>query len=470
MRRSDLWSSDNDDGVPYTSINPATEAQVAHFEQHDAEEIERRLDVAHGAFLAWRRTSFEERAVLMHSAGALLDAELPDVASMLTSEMGKTFAAAKGEVAKCAMGMHYFAEKAEGYLATEEIKTSGASSGVRFEPLGAVLAVMPWNFPLWQVIRFAAPALMAGNVGVLKHASNVPKTADFLEGLFRRAGFPDGVFTNLFAPVESIADVIADDRIAAVTLTGSERAGRSVAGAAGQHLKKSVLELGGSDPFVVAHSADLERTVPLAVTARVQNNGQSCIASKRFIVVSSRADEFLERFTDAMAHVTMGDPFDPATVLGPVVSAAQRDELAGQVADSLDKGATATTGGVVPSGTGFYYPATVLTGVDPSMRAGCEELFGPVAVVQVADDLEHALALANSSPWGLGASVWADDPDEQARGIAGLEAGMVFVNAVVASTPELPFGGIKLSGYGRELSSLGIREFTNAKTFFVAAT
>jgi succinate-semialdehyde dehydrogenase / glutarate-semialdehyde dehydrogenase len=456
--------------VSYTSINPATEEQVAHFELHDADEIERRLDVAHEAFLAWRQASFEERAVLMHSAGSLLDAELPDVASLLTTEMGKTFAAAKGEVAKCAMGMHYFAEHAEAYLATEPIATSGSSSGVRFEPLGAVLAIMPWNFPLWQVVRFAAPSLMAGNVGVLKHASNVPKTAEFLEQLFVRAGFPAGVFTNLFASVETIGDVIADDRIAAVTLTGSERAGRSVAGIAGQHLKKSVLELGGSDPFVVAHSADLSRTVPLAVTARVQNNGQSCIASKRFIVVSSRADEFIERFTDAMSKVTMGDPFDPATVLGPVVSAAQRDELAEQVADSLAKGAVATTGGLAPVGKGFFYPATVLTGVDPSMRAGCEELFGPVAVVQVADDLDDALRLANSSPWGLGASMWADDPEEQAQGIERLEAGMVFVNAVVASTPELPFGGIKRSGYGRELSSLGIREFTNAKTFFVAAT
>jgi succinate-semialdehyde dehydrogenase/glutarate-semialdehyde dehydrogenase len=456
--------------VSYTSINPATEEQVAHFDLHPADEIERRLDVAHGAFLQWRETSFEERGVLMHSAGSLLEAELPDVASLLTTEMGKTFAAAKGEVAKCALGMHFFAEHAAAYLAPEQIATSGSSSGVRFEPLGAVLAIMPWNFPLWQVVRFAAPAVMAGNVGVLKHASNVPQTADFLEQLFRRAGFPDGVFTNLFASVETIADVIADDRIAAVTLTGSERAGRSVASIAGQHLKKSVLELGGSDPFVVAHSADLARTVPLAVTARVQNNGQSCIASKRFIVVSSRADEFIERFTEAMSNVTMGDPFDPATVLGPVVSAAQRDELAGQVADSLDKGATATTGGTPPSGKGFYYPATVLTGVDPSTRAGCEELFGPVAVVQVADGLDDAMRLANASPWGLGASIWADDPLEQVHGIERLEAGMVFVNAVVASTPELPFGGIKRSGYGRELSTLGIREFTNAKTFFVAAT
>jgi succinate-semialdehyde dehydrogenase/glutarate-semialdehyde dehydrogenase len=365
--------------VAYISVNPATGKELARFELHDAKEVERRLDVAHAAFLEWRSTSFEHRGALMHSAASLLDAELPDVASLLTKEMGKTFAAAKGEVAKCAMAMHYYADHAEGYLATEHIATSGAASGVRYEPLGAVLAVMPWNFPLWQVVRFAAPSLMAGNVGVLKHASNVPQTAQFLEQLFRRGGFPDGIFTNLFAPSDAIADVIADDRIAAVTLTGSERAGRAVASAAGRALKKSVLELGGSDPFVVAHSADLDRTVPLAVTARIQNNGQSCIASKRFIVVASRADEFLERFTAAMDAVVMGDPFDPATVLGPVVSSAQRDELAQQVADSLDKGATATTGGVTPTGEGYFYPATVLTGVDPTMRAGCEELFGPVA-------------------------------------------------------------------------------------------
>ncbi len=282
---------------------------------------------------------------------------------------------------------------------------------------------MPWNFPLWQVIRFAAPALMAGNVGLLKHASNVPGAADFLEQLFRRAGFPDGVFTNLFASVEDVAGVIADERVAAVTLTGSERAGRSVAARAGQHLKKAVLELGGSDPFVVGHSADLERTVPLAVTARIQNNGQSCIASKRFIVVASRADEFLERFTHEMADVVMGDPFDPATALGPVVSGAQREELAGQVADSIDKGATATTGGTAPEGRGFYFPATVLTGVDPTMRAGCEELFGPVAVVQVAQDLDDAIMIANSTPWGLGASIWAEDHDEQHRGHRGARGG-----------------------------------------------
>ncbi|HLK45230.1 MAG TPA: NAD-dependent succinate-semialdehyde dehydrogenase, partial [Acidimicrobiales bacterium] len=461
---------DNNGPMSYVAINPTTGEEVVRFEFHDADEIERRVDRAHDAWLDWRTRSFAERGALMVSAAELLEAELPDVASLLTTEMGKTFASAKGEVAKCALAMRYYAEHAERYLATESIPTAASASGVRYEPLGPVLAIMPWNFPLWQVIRFAAPALMAGNVGLLKHASNVPGAADLLEQLFRRAGFPDGVFTNLFASVEDVAGVIADDRVAAVTLTGSERAGRSVASTAGQHLKKAVLELGGSDAFVVGESADLDRTVPLAVTARIQNNGQSCIASKRFVVVASRAEEFLARFTAAMDAVVMGDPFDPATALGPVVSSAQRDELAGQVADSVAKGATAMTGGSVPDGAGFFYPATVLAGVDPTMRAGCEELFGPVAVVEVADDLDDALRVANGSPWGLGASIWAEDPAEQQRGIAGLEAGMVFVNAIVASTPELPFGGIKRSGYGRELGAHGIHEFTNVKTFFVAAS
>jgi succinate-semialdehyde dehydrogenase/glutarate-semialdehyde dehydrogenase len=456
--------------MPYVAINPATGQEVVRFDNHDAAEIERRLDRAHDTWQTWRMIPFAQRTMLMNSAAQVLEAELPTVATLLTTEMGKTFASAKGEVAKCAMAMRYYAEHAERYLATEPIPSSAARSGVRYEPLGPVLAIMPWNFPLWQVIRFAAPAIMAGNVGVLKHASNVPGTADFLEHLFVRAGFPEGIFTNLFASVDDVARVIADDRIAAVTLTGSERAGRSVAATAGQNLKKTVLELGGSDPFVVAPSADLARTVPLAVTARIQNNGQSCIASKRFIVVASRADEFLDRFTTAMSEVVIGDPFERATALGPVVSAAQRNELAEKVADSVDKGATATTGGVVPAGPGFFYPATVLTGVDPSMRAGCEELFGPVAVVLVADDFDHAISIANDSPWGLGASVWAEDDSEQQRGIVGLEAGMVFVNAMVASAPELPFGGIKLSGYGRELGAHGIQEFTNVKTFYVAAT
>ncbi len=454
--------------MPFVAVNPTTGETIATYPAHTREQVNLALATAHAAFLEWRTTSFEERAVLMVRAAELLEGELPVVAQLLTSEMGKTFAAAKGEVAKCAMTMRYYAEHAESLLADEVIATSASRSGIRYEPIGAVLAIMPWNFPLWQAVRFAAPSLMAGNVGILKHAPNVPGTAAFLEDLFRRSGFPTGVFTNLYAELDVVADIIADERVAAVTLTGSERAGRSVAELAGRHLKKSVMELGGSDAFIVASSADLDHTIPLAVTARVQNNGQSCIASKRFLVVRDRADEFIARFTDAMAAVAVGDPMEPATVVGPLVSSTQRDLLDAQVRDAVAKGAVVHTGGAPVDGPGFFYPPTVLSHVPPASRAGCEELFGPVAVVQVVDDLDEAIAVANSTPWGLGGSIWATDPAEIEHALSGIEAGMVFANAVVASTPELPFGGIKNSGYGRELSAVGIREFTNVKSFFVA--
>ncbi len=327
---------------------------------------------------------------------------------------------------------------------------------------------MPWNFPMWQVIRFAAPALMVGNVGLLKHASNVPQTALAIEDLFRRAGLPDGVFTNLFVESKDIADLIADPRIAAVTLTGSERAGMSVGAAAGGALKKSVLELGGSDPFIVTPSADLGACVRTAVTARVQNNGQSCIAAKRFIVVGDVADEFLERFTAAMDELVVGDPFDPATNVGPIVSEAQRDELVGQVAEARRQGATVHAGAELPAGDGWWFAPTVLSGVTTDMPIASEEMFGPVAMVLAVPDLSAAIEAANATPFGLGSSVWTDDDDEIARCVEEIEAGAVFVNAMVASTPELPFGGIKKSGYGRELSELGLKEFANAKTVFVA--
>jgi succinate-semialdehyde dehydrogenase/glutarate-semialdehyde dehydrogenase len=454
--------------MPFVATNPATGQLIARYEALDAPGREAALAGAAAAFADWRHAPIEDRAEVMLRAAELLEGEIPVVAQLVTTEMGKTFAAAKGEAAKCALAMRYYAEHAESMLAIESIRTSATMSGIRFEPLGAVLAIMPWNFPLWQVVRFAAPALMAGNVGLLKHAPNVPGTAAYLEDLFRRAGFPAGVFTNLYLELDDVASVIADPRVAAVTLTGSERAGRAVAAQAGAQLKKAVMELGGSDAFIVAASADLERTVPLAVTARVQNNGQSCIAAKRFIVVAERAEEFLERFSEAMSQVVVGDPMDPATVVGPLVSAAQRDLLDAQVRDALEHGARARTGGAPLEGPGFYYPPTVLTGVDAGSRAGREELFGPVAVVHEVPDLAAAIELANDTPWGLGGSIWANDHEEIAAAIAGLEAGMVFANAVVASTPELPFGGIKNSGFGRELSAIGIREFTNAKSFFVA--
>ncbi len=454
--------------MPFVSINPATNEVLQRYDTHDAAYVDAALGRAAGAFDDFRRLSFGERATLLVRAAELIEGEIPVIAHLMTSEMGKTFAAAKGEAAKCALTLRYFAEHAEELLAPELIETSATRSGIYYEPVGPLLAIMPWNFPFWQIVRFAAPQLMVGNPIVLKHAPNVPGCASYLENLFARAGFAAGVFTNLFVEVDQIESVIADERIRGVTLTGSERAGRSVAALAGQHLKKCVLELGGSDPFIVAASADLDRTIPLAVTARVQNNGQACIASKRYIVVRSIAEEFLRRFSEAMGAVTTGDPLAPETALGPIVSLSQVELLDAQVSSSLEKGARALVGGARLEGPGFYYPATVLVDVPGDARASCEELFGPVAVVKVVEDLDEAIAVANDTPWGLGASVWAEDHHEIDHAIAGLDTGMVFANAIVVSMPELPFGGTKNSGFGRELGSLGIREFCNAKSYFVA--
>ncbi len=453
--------------MDFSSVDPASGQVVEVVEAHGPEEIERRLASAHEAFTDYRRTSLAERRRLMHGVADLLEAEQPEIAHTMTREMGKTFAEAKAEVAKCARAVRYFADEAEGFLAGQEIATSAQRSGYRYEPLGPVLAVMPWNFPLWQVVRFAAPALMAGNTGLLKHASNVPRTALTLESLFRRAGFPEGAFLALLVDADAVASIIADRRVAAVTLTGSNRAGQAVAEAAGRHLKKSVLELGGSDPFVVLASANLEAAVSVGVRARVQNNGQSCIAAKRFVVVEEVAEEFTERFVEAMAALSVGDPFDPATEVGPLATKAQRDQVAAQVDDATGKGAQLHCGGAIPDRPGWYYPPTVLSAIRPEMRVFSEEVFGPVAVVATAADTEEAIEVANDTPFGLGASVWTTDPAEQQRCIDELRCGMVFVNAMVASTPELPFGGIKASGYGRELSCLGIKEFCNAKTYAI---
>lgn len=454
--------------MTFTAINPATEEVLHEFAGHAPDEIEDALATAAAAFAPWRASSFDDRAACMNRAAEILERDPETPARMLTAEMGKTINAAKAEVAKSALAMRYFAQHAEELLADEIIASGASRSGVRYEPLGVVLAVMPWNYAMWQAVRFIAPSLMAGNVGILKHARNVPGTAHFMEDLFLRAGCPKGVFTNLFVGHEGLAKLIADDRVAAVTLTGSEGAGVAVGRAAGENLKKCVLELGGSDAFIVASSADLALTIPMAVTARVQNNGQSCIAAKRFIVVKDRAAEFLEGFVAAMDAVVVGDPMDPRTVVGPLVNEAQRDLLDAQVQDAVAKGAVVRAGGKKGDGPGYYYPPTVLTDVPRDSRAGCEELFGPVAVVEVVESLDEAIALANATPWGLGGSIWATDPDEIDRAIEGIEAGMVFANAIVASTPELPFGGIKRSGYGRELSAHGIREFTNTKTFYIA--
>jgi|SRR5271166_324790 len=450
------------------TTNPATGEVEKTFDPHSAGEVDARIARAAAAFEQCRRTTFAERAPLMVTAADLVEGELPDLARIMTTEMGKTFAAAKGEVGKCAMAMRWFAERAERLVADEPIESSAGSSFVRYQPLGVVLAVMPWNFPMWQVIRFAAPALMVGNVGLLKHASNVPQTALAIEDVFRRAGFPEGAFTTLLIEAKDVAAVIADDRVAAVTLTGSERAGQSVAAAAGDALKKCVLELGGSDPFVVMPSADLDKAVSTAVTARTQNAGQSCIAAKRFIVAEPVHEEFSRRFCEQMAALRVGDPMDPATDVGPLNSAAQRDEVASQVDDAKAKGAVVGCGAEVPGGPGFYYPPTVLSGVTPAMRVATEEVFGPVAVVAPARDLDEAIALANDTVYGLGSSVWTNDADERRRLVDEIDAGQVFVNAMVASTPEMPFGGIKRSGYGRELSELGIKEFCNAKSVWIA--
>jgi len=454
--------------MPFATTNPATGKVEKEFPAHTPDQVDALLTRATTAFAAYKATTYAERARHLTTASELLEAEVPDIARILTTEMGKTFAAAKGEVSKCAVGLRWFADNAEALLVDERITSAATRSYVHYQPLGPVLAVMPWNFPLWQVIRFAAPALMVGNVGLLKHASNVPQTALAIEDLFRRAGLPDGVFTNLFVESKDIADLIQDPRIAAVTLTGSERAGVSVASAAGHALKKSVLELGGSDPFIVTPSADLEACVRAAVTARVQNNGQSCIAAKRFITVGDVADEFEERFITAMDGLAVGDPFDPATDIGPIVTEAQRDELVGQVEAARRQGAAVHAGAKVPDGDGWWFPPTVLTGVTMDMPVAQEEIFGPVAMVLRVPDLSAAIEAANATTFGLGSSVWTDDDDESARCIDEVEAGAVFVNAMVASTPELPFGGIKRSGFGRELSELGLKEFANAKTVWIA--
>ena len=454
--------------MTFTAINPANEVVIAEYETHDDAFIDAALATSHAAFQQWKRTPISERATLMVRAAELLESEIPAAAQLMTSEMGKTFAAAKGEASKCALTMRYYAEHAESMLATEMIPTKASRSGVRYEPLGPLLAIMPWNFPLWQIIRVAVPNIMAGNPIVLKHSSNVPGCAEYVESLFTRAGFPQGIFTNLFVESSRIEPIIADDRIAAVTVTGSERAGRSVASLAGKYLKKCVLELGGSDPFVVAASADLDHTIPLAVTARLQNNGQACICAKRFIVVKDIAEEFTKRFAEAMAAAPTGDPMDPSTVLGPLANKAQFETLSEQVEKSIAAGATVVAGGAPLEGAGYYFAPTVLTNVPADSPAGCEELFGPVAVVHVAEDLDDAIRIANDTPWGLSGSVWATDQAEIDHVIEGLDVGLVFANAVVASMNELPFGGIKASGYGRELGVAGVREFTNVKSFYVA--
>jgi succinate-semialdehyde dehydrogenase/glutarate-semialdehyde dehydrogenase len=456
------------------TVNPATGETLRTFQPYTADAVEERLAKAESAFREYRRTDFARRAALLTSAADLLDKEREDIARIMTTEMGKTLAAARAEAAKCAKAMRWYAAHAERLLADEhpdpaDVEDSGAHRAlVRYRPLGVVLAVMPWNFPLWQVVRFIAPALMAGNTGLLKHASNVPQTALYLGDLFHRAGFPEGCFQTLLIGSRQVEGVVRDPRVAAATLTGSEGAGRAVAAVAGDEIKPTVLELGGSDPFVVMPSAadELDHAVATAVTARVQNNGQSCIAAKRFIVHEDVYDDFALRFTRAMDALIVGDPMAETTDIGPLSTEQGRADLEELVGDALSKGAVALCGGGRPEGLphGWYYRPTVLAGVTAAMRIHQEEAFGPVATLYRVRDLDAAVRAANDTPFGLSSNVWTRDEDEQARFARDLEAGGVFFNGMTASHPALPFGGVKRSGYGRELSAQGIRAFCNTTT------
>lgn len=455
--------------VTIASINPATGETVKTFEGHSGDEVEERLRLAEATFPTWRRTTFSERAALMHRLADILESDLEDLARTMTVEMGKPVEQARGEVRKSAGGFRYFAENAQRLLMDEDVPGTAAKrrSFVTYQPIGTVLAVMPWNFPLWQVGRFAAPALMLGNTGLLKHASNVPQTAVYLEQACLRAGMPKGVFQSLLIGSDKVEGLLRDPRVKAATLTGSEAAGRSVAAIAGSEIKKTVLELGGSDPFIVMPSADISRAVEVGVKARVQNNGQSCIAAKRFILHEDIAEEYEERFAAAMAKLVVGDPLEPATDVGPLATRSGRDEVAEQVEDALSKGARALCGGERIDGPGWYFPPTALTGLTPDMRIYREEVFGPVASMFTVGSIDEAIALANDSDFGLGANAWTEDVTEQQHFIDGLEAGLVFINWMVTSYYDLPFGGVKSSGYGRELSSPGVKEFANTKTVWI---
>jgi succinate-semialdehyde dehydrogenase / glutarate-semialdehyde dehydrogenase len=450
------------------SKNPATGDVLAQFDEISPQQIEDKLARAHTAFQRHRRTSFAERAAAMHRAGEIMERDKQRFATLMTQEMGKTLKAAVAEAEKCAWVCRHYAEHAERQLADEAIATDARASYTRCLPLGPVLAVMPWNFPFWQVFRFAAPALMAGNVGLLKHASNVPQCALAIEDVLRRAGFADGVFQTLLVGASRIAAIIDDPRVAAVTLTGSEGAGAQVGAAAGKALKKCVLELGGSDPFIVMPSANLDDAAATAVKARCINNGQSCIAAKRFLVHEAIHDAFVARFVAGLERLRVGDPMADDTDLGPLATEQVLADVTRQVADSVAAGARLLCGGKRIGTRGNFYAPTALADLPAAAPAYREEVFGPVASVFKIADAGAAIALANASPFGLGSSVWTTDEAEQRRFIDELEVGMTFVNAMVASDPRLPFGGVKRSGHGRELSAAGIREFVNLKTVYVA--
>ena len=452
------------------TTNPATGEIEKTFEALSDTEVDERIARAAATAVEYRRTTFEDRARWMNAAADTLEATSGEIARVMTTEMGKTIVAARAEVLKCAKGCRFYAQHAASMLADEPADAAavGATHAhVRYEPLGPVLAVMPWNFPLWQVIRFAAPALMAGNVGLLKHASNVPQTALLIEATFRSAGFPAGAFQTLLIGASSVERILRDPRVRAATLTGSTPAGRSIGRIAGEELKPVVLELGGSDPFVVMPSADIEKAAQVAVTARVQNNGQSCIAAKRFIVHDDVADAFEQSFVTRMQALRVGDPMDEQTDIGPLANEQGLLDVESYVADAVARGARVLCGGQRLDRRGWFYLPTVVTDLTPEMRMYHEEVFGPVAQLFRVRDADAAVALANATVFGLGSNVWTRDADEQARFVAALDAGAVFVNGMTTSYPELPFGGVKESGFGRELSSQGIRAFCNVKSVWV---
>jgi succinate-semialdehyde dehydrogenase / glutarate-semialdehyde dehydrogenase len=455
-------------GAPIVSINPATGKVLGTFAVLGAEEIAERVGRAERAFGEQRRVPVTDRAQALKRVADILEEKREAFARQMTVEMGKPIRAAREEVTKCAWCCRFYGDHAEGWLADESVATSAGSSFIRYEPLGPVLAIMPWNFPFWQVVRFAAPALVAGNVVLLKHASNVPQCALAIEQVFRDAGFSDGAFQTLRITPSQVEGVLDDPRVVAVTLTGSERAGREIGRQAGARVKKSVLELGGSDPFIVMPSADLEAAVETAVTARMLNSGQSCVAAKRFIIAEPIAEPFERRFVERVGRLQIGDPGDPATEVGPLATADILATLERQVQASVARGARMLVGGRRLARSGYYYAPTVLADVPADAPAAQEELFGPVAALFRARDATHAIEIANNTPFGLGASAWTRDAGERTRFVEELEAGLVFVNAMVASDPRLPFGGVKRSGYGRELGLVGLREFVNVKTVWIA--
>ena len=449
------------------SINPATEEVLASYQTHSGAEIEEKLRKAQNAFLSWRDEPFSVRAGLMRKAAAFLRQNKQILAGAITAEMGKPIVEAEAEIEKCAVNCNYYSDNAERFVRDEPRISNATESYIQYTPLGVILAVMPWNYPFWQVFRFAAPALMAGNAAILKHASNVPQCALAIEVAFRAAGFPEGLFQTLLVGSPAVPKLIESPVIAAVTLTGSEEAGKQVAACAGRMLKKNVLELGGSDPFIVLADADLDGAVLAGVRARYQNTGQSCIAAKRFIVVESVFQKYQSRFVEAVRSLNVGDPMDRNTQIGPLARGEFVEDLERQVRESVRMGATVLTGGSRRAGKGFYFEPTVLTGVRPDMPAGREEIFGPVAAMMRARDTEEAIQLANQTPYGLGSNLWTSDIEGAKKLSRRIEAGQVFINGIVASDPRLPFGGIKRSGYGRELSDFGLREFVNIQTVWI---